>query len=212
MYFSYSFKRQLMKVFQFTVVLLAAAALTACGGGGKKVLIMSSGKITVDPNNQQKITLVPGTQHNEKEIELAGNDATQIDVQSTDGNKTFDLKDGGSFVINLKPDTIVGGIVKYGASQNLTRIGLEQLDHIIDSTRQLMEGKNASDANKSYFIPPYSVKKISENKEAKLIGPYNNIPGSVKVDKDGNGPETYKFFTNKQKRESLEDIINQMKE
>jgi hypothetical protein len=201
-----------MKLNKAALILFIPVVFSACSGGGKKVLVMASGKITVDPNNQQKISLVPGTQHNEKEIVLSGNEATQIDVQSTDGNKTFDLQGGGSYIINLKPDTIVGGIVKYGASQNLTRIGLEQLDHIIDSTRQLMEGKNASDANKSYFIPPYTLKKISDNQQATLIGPYNNIPGSVKVDKEGNGPETYKFFTNKQKRESLEDIIKQMKE
>jgi hypothetical protein len=201
-----------MKLIKLALVLLIPSAFTACSGGGKKVLIMASGKITVDPNNQQKISLVPGTQHNEKEIVLSGKDATQIDVQTTDGSKSFDLEGSGSYVINLKPDTLVGGVVKYGASQNLSRIGLEQLDHIIDSTKQLMEGKNASDANRSYFLPPYSVKKISDNTEAKLIGPYNNIPGSVKVDKEGNGPETYKFFTNKQKRESLEEIIRQMKE
>ena len=201
-----------MKLFKAACFGIIAIAFTSCSGGGKKVLIMASGKITVDPNNQQKIKLVPGTQHNEKEIVLAGDEAAQIDVESTDGNKTFDLGAGGSYVVNLKPDTIIGGIVNYGASQNMARIGLEELDHIIDSTRQLMEGKNASDANKSYFLPPYSVKKISDNREAKLIGPYNSIPGSVQVDKEGNGPETYKFFTNKQKREALEEIVKKMKE
>ena len=56
-----------MKLFKLVLVLLLPAAFAACGGGSdKKILIMSSGKITVDPNYQQKVTLVPGTQHNEK--------------------------------------------------------------------------------------------------------------------------------------------------
>ena len=201
-----------MKFYKFFILVLILVSFAACSGGGKKVLVIASGKITMDPNDQTKIKLAPGTQHNEKEINLEGGDAAQIKVETTEGTKTFDLNEKGSYLLNLKPDTIVGGIIKYGASQNLSRIGLDQLDHIIDSTRQLMEGKNASDANQSYFIPPFAVKKISGNQEAKLIGPYNNIPGSVQVDKDGNGPETYKFFTNKQKRASLEDIIKQMKE
>ena len=202
-----------MKISLIAVMMLFLAALVGCsGGGGKKVLVMASGKITVDPNDQTKIKLVPGTQHNEEEINLQGADAAQLKVEGTDSTKTYDIKDEGAYIVNLKPDTIVGGIIKYGASQNLSRIGLEQLDQIIDSTRQLMEGKNASDANKTYFIPPFAVKKISGNIQAKLIGPYANIPGSVQVDKEGNGPETYKFFTNKQKRASLDDIIRQMKE
>src|SRR5689334_18581122 len=192
-----------MKQTRVLLLLAFIGALSACsGGGGKKVLVMASGKITTDATDQKKIKLEPGTQHNEKEIVLDGSEADKINVESPDGNKSFDLDGSGSFVINLKPDTLVGGIIKYGASQNTSRIGLEELDHIIDSTRQLMEGKNASDANKTYFLPPFTAKKISDNKEAKLIGPYNNIPGSVKVDDKGNGPETYKFFTNKQKRES----------
>ena len=200
-----------MKECKVALLLVFILALTGCSGGGQKVLVMASGKITADANDPKKLKLDPGTQHNEKEITLDGKEA-QIIVETPEGAKTFDLKEQGSYVINLKTDTLVGGIIKYGAAQNTTRIALDQLEHIIDSTRQLMEGKNASDANKSYFIPPFTAKKISANKEAKLIGPYNNIPGSVQVDKDGNGPETYKFFTNKQKRESLEDIIRQMKE
>ena len=201
-----------MKQFPFVVFLSIVSMFAACSGGGRKVLIMASGKLTVDANDQKKVKLQPGTTHTEKEIILTGTEPAQIDVESTDGSKTFDIKDAGSYVLNLKPDTLVGGIIRYGASMNNTRLGMEQLEHMIDSTRQLMAGKNASDANKSYFIPPFSLKKISDNLEATIIGPYNNIPGSVQVDKDGNGPETYKFFTNKQKQESLEDLIKQMKE
>jgi hypothetical protein len=199
-----------MKQMSFIVLFSAMALLTACSGGSRKVVVMASGKVTVS-EDQKKVKLEPGTTHTEKEIILSGTDATQIDVESPDGSKTFDIKDAGSYVLNLKKDTLVGGIIRYGAAMNNTRLGMEELEKMIDSTRQLMSGQNASDANKSYFIPPFTLKKISDNQQATLIGPYNNIPGSVKVDKDGNGPETYKFFTNKQKQESLDDLIEEMK-
>src|SRR4051812_3465577 len=112
-----------MKELKFAVVLVIAAAMTACSGGGKKVLIMSSGKITVDANDRKKIKLASGTQHNEKEINLESGDE-QLSVETPDGNKTFDIKEAGSYVVNLKPDTLVGGVIKYGAAQNTSRIGL----------------------------------------------------------------------------------------
>ena len=152
-----------MKQFPFVILLSIVSMFAACSGGGRKVLIMASGKLTVDANDQKKVKLQPGTTHTEKEIILTGTEPAQINVESTDGSKTFDIKDAGSYVLNLKPDTLVGGIIRYGASMNNTRLGMEELEHMIDSTRQLMAGRNASDANKSYFIPPFSLKKISDN-------------------------------------------------
>jgi len=200
-----------MNRFKSVLVVSMLVVLTACSGGGKKVLVMASGKITADANDPKKIKLEPGSSHNEKELVLSGGDES-ITVDNNGNSKSYDIKETGSYVLNLKPDTLVGGVIRYGASENSQHLDMDQLNHIIDSTKALMTGKNASDANKSYFIPPMSIKKISSNAEAALIGPYNSIPGSVQVDKEGNGPETYKFFTNKQKQESLDKLIKQMKE
>ena len=92
-----------------------------------------------------------------------------------------------------------------------TSITTEQLEHIIDSTQQLINGQNASDEKKTYFLVPKTIKKLSSNPNAQVINPYNNIPASVPVDKDGKAPEIFKFFTAKQKRESLNELIERMK-
>jgi hypothetical protein len=91
-----------------------------------------------------------------------------------------------------------------------TAISTQQLEHIIDSTQQLLLGQNASDANKTYFLTPGSIKKVSANEGARILGPYNAIPAKVEADKDGKAPEFYKFFTNAQKRESLNDLIKRL--
>ena len=200
-----------MKQLKPALAVFLLAALMACSGGdkGKKVMIMASGKLTVDANDPKNIKLEGGTTHNEKEITLAGGEKETLTVQGPEGNKTYDVNESGYYVLNLKPDTLVGGVVRYGSSGMLTNLTGEQVDHIIDSTQKLMMGQNASDANKTYFIAPFTIKKVSENSGSRVIGPYNSIPRSVDVDESGKSPEMYKLFTNKQKRETLEDLQKQ---
>ncbi len=172
---------------------------------------MSSGKLTVDAADQKNITIEPGTTHNEKEIILTGSGKETLTVKVGAENKTFDIDQPGHYLLNFKSDTLVGGIVKYGSGGKTTSLTGEDVDRMIDSTQQLLLGKNTSDAAKTYFILPGTLKKISDNSESTIVGPYKGIPGTVDVDKSGNGPETYKFFTNKQKREALDDLIIQRK-
>lgn len=199
-----------MKKLKAFIPVILMASLAACSGGGKKVLVMSSGKITVS-EDQKNITLDPGTTHNEKEIVLNGSGKETLTVKSPGRNKTYDVNESGEYLLNLKTDTMVGSIVRYGSSGMATNLSNEQVDHIIDSTQQLLLGQNASDANKTYFVAPFTIKKITASEDAKIIGPYNGIPASIDVDKSGKGPEMYKFFTNKQKRETLDDLTRQRK-
>jgi hypothetical protein len=131
-------------------------------------------------------------------------------VKTPDGTKTFDVPDDGSYVLSLKVDTLTGGIVNYGTAGRPASMSTEQYDHMVDSTQQLVEGKNASDASKTFFILPSSIKKISSSTSVKVIGPYKGIPYSLEPDDNGKIPEVYKFFTNKQQRESLDDLRKRM--
>jgi hypothetical protein len=187
------------------------AALTGCSGAGKKVLIMASGKITVDEKDQKNIKLEPGTTHNEKEIILSGGDKETLTVQAASGNKTYEVNEPGIYVLNLKPDTLVGGQVKYGTGNRTSNLTGEDVDRIIDSTQKLINGQNASDDNRTYFILPFTIKKITGNSESRIIGPYNGIPASLDAGSSGKAPEMYKLFTTKQKRESLEALIQERK-
>ena len=186
---------------------IAICMLAACSGAGhqKKVVIMSNGKLTFD-ESKQKIKQEPGNTHIEETLEF-NTDKVKLEVESSYGKKDFDLTEDGIYILNIKADTLVGGIVNYSAGAKTTSISGEQLDRLIDSTRQMVEGKNASDEKKTYFIVPNSIKKISTSTNATILGPYKNIPQKVDVDDSGKPLEVYKFFTNKQKRETLEDML-----
>jgi hypothetical protein len=198
-----------MKCTFLSTAIAVSLFFAACSSGPeKKVIVMSSGKIQVDPNTKT-VTLEPGTQHNEAEIILGSKDKG-ITVKSPEGDKTYDAPENGLYLVNLKVDTLIGNMVNFGTGGMPTSISNEQLEHIIDSTQQLIEGKNADD-KKTFFIVPGTVKKITANINAQLINPYKNIPYEVTVDKDGKAPEIYKFFTAKQKRESLNELLERMK-
>jgi hypothetical protein len=194
------------------MILPAACFITvvfmACSGGNnqKRIVVMASGAITV---TDKTIKLDPSMSHNEQEI-IFKDDKLTLTVQSTGGtNKTYDLTENGVYVLNLQTDTLTGGLVNYGAGGRPGSITAEQRDHIIDSSKQLLLGTNASDAKGTYFIPPFAIKKISTKSNTKVIGAFKGIPYSNEADNSGNVPDVIKFFTNKQKRETLTDLENQ---
>jgi hypothetical protein len=190
-------------------MIVAMLIFASCSSGvEKKVVVMSSGKIQVD-NNAKTVALEPGTQHNEAEISLGAGDKA-ITVKTAAGDKSYELPENGLYILNLKSDTLIGNLVNFGSSGVPASISSEQLQHIVDSTRALINGENASDANHTYFVVPNSVKKLSTNLSAQLLNPYKNVPYKVEADKDGKAPEIYKFSTSKQKRESLTELMQRM--
>jgi hypothetical protein len=202
-----------MKLLSLLAVCLSFLFFTACSGGGKggkTLVVMSSGKMQIDKSKPETISFEPGNQHNEEILTYSGDEKVTVTVKSPAGDKSYELPDNGIYLLNLKKDTMIGSIVNFGSSGMPTAISGEQLEHIIDSTQKLLLGQNASDANKTYFLAPASVKKISTNETAKILGPYNAIPYKVEADKDGKAPEYYKFFTNAQKRESLNDLMKRL--
>jgi len=189
---------------------LVALLLNACSGdadGGKKLMVISSGKFTVD---KYTITFEPGNQHNEQELIFKEKEKITITVKSTDGEKTYDMTEDGTWLLNLKKDTVVGGLVNYGDKGTPASISAEELNRIIDSTKQLMVGENTSFEKKNFNLPPNTIKKISNDLGANILSPYKLIPGKIELDKDGNAPEYYKFFTNSQKREALDEMMKRL--
>jgi hypothetical protein len=187
-------------------VVLAAGLLASCSGGHKKVKIVVSGKVTVNGND---IKIDPSLTHNEQDADFYGDKVT-LNVTSTNGtSKSFDLTENGTYLLNLQTDTLIGGVVNYGASGVPGSITSELLDHIIDSTKQLMAGANASDEKKSFFLPPFTVKRLTAQDNARIIGSFQPIPYSNDPDGSGKAPEIYKFFTNKQKRETVDELEKQ---
>lgn len=201
----------IMKLFALIAVCSVTLAVTSCSsGGGKKVVIMSSGKMHVDEKDHKTIVFEPGNQHNDLELTLGADDKTVL-VKTSSGEKTYDIPENALYLLNLKSDTVIGNIVNYGSSGIPASISSEALQHMIDSTQQLLVGANASDEKKTFFLVPNSIKKISTNLNATILSPYKGIPYEVKVDDKGNAPEMYKFFTNKQKREALNELLERLK-
>ena len=192
------------------VIGIGSLMLSSCSSKHeKKVFVLSNGKFTVD-ESQQTINLNPSNTHTEQELTYNKADKVSITVKTPGGTKTFDVPDDGSYVLSLKVDTLTGGIVNYGTAGRPASLSTEQYDHMVDSTQQLIDGKNASDANKTFFILPSSIKKISSSTSVRVIGPYKGIPYSLEPDDNGKIPDVYKFFTNKQQRESLDDLRKRM--
>jgi len=200
-----------MKIFSAIILIAAVSLFNACssGGSGKKVIVMSSGKIKVDPNDPKTINFEPGGQHNELELLLGEGDKTVV-VKSGGTDKSYDIPESGLYLLNIKSDTMIGNQVNFAATDRAAHITSDQLQHIIDSTQDLMRGVNVSDEKKTFFLVPGSIKKITGNLNAQLLSPFKLIPYKVDVDEKGNPPEIYKFFTNSQKREALDELLKRL--
>lgn len=165
------------------------------------MLIMASGSIKAEGDN---ITLAPGTTHNEQTITPAGD---KITVNSPSGNKEFDVKNAGLYLLNLKNDTIAGSYQKTGTDNSQIVITEENLWERVDSLTKLLKGEGVSEANRNYSIPPMSIAKITNNVDAEIIGPYRKVPGSLDPSKSH---EVYKFSTNKEIAEVIDKVKKNM--
>jgi len=187
-----------MKIYKIVLISIVSFLFYSCSGGGKKVVIMASGKIQA---NGTHITLEPGSTHNEETIVPDGD---KITVTTPTGNKDFEVKEPGLYLLNIKKDTLAGSYQKTGTDNSQIVITQENLWERVDSLTLLMKGQGVSEAKRNYSIPPMSIAKITKNTDAQIIGPFRKIPGSFDPSKEH---EVYKFFTNKE----ISDIIEKVK-
>lgn len=185
-----------MKKFLSLLSIAFIVFMTSCSKG-RKLMIMSSGKVNI---NGSTITLDPGTTHTEVTID-AGN---KISVVTPSGNKDFDLKDDGLYLLNLKKDTLVGSYQHTGTDNSQKVISQDDLWKKVDSLNKLISGQNITEAGRNFNLPPLSVALITKNTSAQIIGPYRKIPGSFDPSIEH---EVYKFYTTKE----VMDIIDKVK-
>lgn len=184
------------------LILTAMVCLAACKGHEKKVLVYASGNIKVD-DTKQHITVADGTTHHEQELDFTGGDAVKLDIESPQGKLTLNVPDDGLYIVNLKPDTVVGSMQHVGAEGGEARISQDALKTKLDSLQKLSVGQNVSEANKNYFIVPGNISKLSSNTKGKVFGPFTTIPGSFDA---GSVPEIYKFYSMKEMREIISNL------
>ena len=184
------------------MVLLAACSSTP----QKKVVVMASGKLSV---NGDVVSFEPGTQHNEQTITLKGDKLTVTDPS---GSKDYAVTEPGTWLLNLKKDTLIGSFQVFGeAGTREGRITHEQMMQRMDSLQQLMTGANVTAARKNHFLAPNDLKKITSADNAIVVGPFKGMPASLEPDKKGNIPEVYKFISNKDARETLDRLEKMLK-
>jgi len=185
---------------KYSVVAIAVVMLlAACGGAEKKVLVMGRGEITV---NGALVTIKDGTGHAEQEVTVSG---ANITIDKDGVKKDFAVSENGYYILNFKTDTVIGARQKLGVDlNNKGVITQEQMQGILDSLNNLVLGKNVSAANQNYFILPGQLQKVSANINARVYGPFRKIAAQQALDEDGKEPEIYKFYTNREMRDQIE--------
>ncbi|MFM7839369.1 MAG: hypothetical protein ACKO6K_07350 [Chitinophagaceae bacterium] len=180
---------------QSLFILLAVLMLSACQQ--KRVLIMGSGSLTIDGTT---ISLNPGTTHTEKELMTKSSTVT-VKLGTTE--MPLQLPEGGLYLLNMKPDTLIGSFQSLSEQKSAREFTLTQLRSSVDSLEQLLQGKNVSAAHRNFFILPGNMVKVTDQLHARIIGPFHGLPRSIET---GDDTELYKFYTNKEGREILENL------
>lgn len=187
-------------------IALVASLLVACNQPiTKKVVIMGRGKLAVQGN---EITLKEGSGYAEETVEVKEKKSVAWNINTPSGTTTVNVpEEPGTYVLNLKTDTIVGSQQIMGQDLGGRTMSQEELKVKIDSLGKLTTGSNVLAGGHNYFIVPNELKKISSSLEARIFGPYTKIPSAIEADKKGNTPEIYKFYTNAEVR----DLIGKLK-
>jgi hypothetical protein len=190
-----------MQKIPFSLALMVLVSFTACKGHEKKILVYANSDIQVD-NTKQHITVTDGGPHHEQELDFTSGDPVTLDVQSPSGKLSVSASDDGLYILNLKPDTVIGSYQHVGESGE-SHISQDVLKQKLDSLQKLVQDQNVSDANRNYFIPPGKMVKISSNPAGKVFGPFTTIPGSFDA---GSVPEIYKFYSIKEVRAIIDNL------
>jgi len=179
--------------------------LAACGGNNlKRVLVISKGPATID-KEAKTITVTSGTSSEEQTVDFDTKDKVTLQINSQAGKATVDLDSPGLYVLNAKPDTIVGSYQRYGAPPAETKVYTQEfLKHQIDSLQQLIKDSNVSAANRNYFILPNHAVKVTDNTDAFIVGPFHQM---TSIQKQGDKePEVYRFFMVSEIRETIDHL------
>lgn len=181
-------------------------AVTACTSPvTKKVLILGQGGIAANGDN---ITMKEGSGAVEETVEVRGDKPVTWSVTTPTGKTNVKIpQEPGFYVLNLKKDTLVGSQQVLGTDiSSRHTITQEELKVKIDSLTKLTTGANVSAASHTYQLLPNQLSKVSANINAKVFGPYNKIPGTLEADENGKAPEIFKFYTNKEMRELIQNF------
>lgn len=189
----------------FLIVMFAGFILAGCKSHSKKLIIYTNTDGVID-EAAKTITQKTTEGHVDKSITYPGGDKLTLTVKLLSGEKNIDVQEDGYYIVNIKAkDTIIGGYQKFSPPEEANKLITQaQLAKNIDSLKQMVANTNISAANKTFFIPPYTADKFTDNEEAFVVGPYHRMTSIEKVgDKD---PEVYRFYTINEVREIITQL------
>lgn len=181
--------------------------LASCNGSSKKILVVTRGDISISGNN---ITVTEANNYSEMPLVLSGSGKSVLQVSGPTGNFSVEVPGPGYYILNVRIDTLVGAWQQFGRDLNADRIlSQEDLKQKIDSLQKLLTGTNVSAANRNFLIRPNQLQLVTENVQARIIGPFQPIPATLDAGSDGKGPELYKFYTSGEMRDMIANSIKQ---
>jgi hypothetical protein len=187
---------------QLFLLATIATLFTACNSHTKKVVVAYKGKTTIN-EKERSIEFKDGAAGGDKEIVIYSGDKVTFTLNNEGNKKTFDIAEDGYYLINARPDTLIGSFQNYGAAQTERRtVTQDMMLNSIDSLKNLVANKNISEQNKNFFILPFSSAKITSNPKAVVIAPFHQISTLEQV--DGKAPEVYQFWTINEIRAKIE--------
>jgi hypothetical protein len=189
------------------VIFAASSFLISCSSHHKKLLIFASNDIKVD-EGQKNVTVTEGTTHHEKELEWNNGDPQSLSAQTPKNKVTVEIREDGYYILNLKPDTVVGSLQQVGTSERSSRISQEQMKKSLDSLQRLVVGNTNGFTGKVFFIPPGSSARISDQVNSKVFGPYTPVPSAFDASPYA---QVFKFYTNDEAREIIAKLIQATK-
>jgi len=191
-----------MKI-KHALIFATAILFASCSGNIKKVIVYANHDADINQDTKT-ITQKDDEGHIDKELDYTSGGKVELRVQQKDGTSTtLEMLDAGYYIVNAKvKDTIIGGFQNYSTPEEANRvITQDELKHDIDSLLQMIEGKNINKANRTFFIPPNTVAKITSNSDATIVGPYHRM---TSVEKQGDKePEVYRFYSINEVRETI---------
>jgi hypothetical protein len=188
---------------KFFTALTIVVAFAACTSSPqkRKLLVLGKGSVTI---KGKEINVTGGTNADQKEIEIDPTGTFSYNITTPTGKSSIDINDSGYYILNLRPDTVVGSHRIEGRDYNNPNpITMEQTKRNIDSLQQLAQGLNVSEANQNYFIPSGKLQRVVGHTDHVFVfGPYHPVFNKLEP-----GAEIYKFFSSNENRETIEHLI-----
>jgi hypothetical protein len=192
---------------QLTGAFLVLLLLASCNRASKKILIVTRGDISVSGNN---ITVTAANNYSELSLTLSGSAQSELKVTAPAGDLSVVVPGPGCYILNIRQDTLLGARQQIGRDFNTGQVlSQENLKQKIDSLQKLLAGSNVSAANRNFQILPNRLQLITDNLQAKIVGPFQLIPATLDPGPDGKGPELYKFYTSGEMRDMIANAIRQ---